>query len=849
LLTIGTSKTSVLVFASSIIILGIIASSENLADATSVSPLEQYQQYRAKYGKDTAREDIMDNGVIDNSINSAEFTYSEFGLLQKNNNTTNKLQIQRAIPDNTPFVYHWEQNSSDIGSEYSSYINQPVTVIFLNNKVTTPDNSASEKLLDRYGILLSDEKADWDLEKSFALLETLESIPQNTNSQVQEQKSIKSKWILSDHHIDNDIKITKTDTYKTVEVSSNAFESATHRIALVDNKMGKYFSQKLHHALVRFVTDDGNNYDAVEKILNERFGVSTLVSDYMQLTQSTTKESGKNFQKFHPLELVTIINTLEEMPKGFHSVEGLDYIVRRADGTAHPIHPNAPAVSWPSVKSGYIEFMESAFTVEADYLHRLVIHEKSHFLWAHLFSSEIKDEWVKLGGWYKDTKSTSGWVTKKTTEFVSAYAHLVNPDEDMAESIAHFVINPDKLKSRSPAKYQFIKDRIMEGNIYISTIREDLTFDVFNLYPDYIYPGKIIRVDISITGGLNEDKNATIEIELSGKNKFEGAKSAYLRLMSEQGTYKDITLLPVDGDVGLVLKGTATISSSSKGGLWKTDQIVISDQVDNQRFKGQNSFGWKFFVNNSIEDITPPTYVKRSLKMVLRNDYTSQVKPIQTITASWKIADSHDTKSCYATIDNDDLDSYSVGTYGWFDSKTNTCIVNFKITEYFRPGHYSVKQLIMHDEAGNDSTIRFTDVLDDNSVYVRTTNQDINYPYLDTNDIKISATPTNPIEPNGETSVKIIYYAKDDKSGLGHVSFILRDPQGIQHNFYHYHKNFHTVFFDGSPGDLTRYDINLVLPEGSVPGKWALIQMNLSDKANNSKSYQFTELVHFEILD
>ncbi|MFM8658579.1 MAG: hypothetical protein ACKOCQ_01410 [Candidatus Nitrosotenuis sp.] len=41
----------------------------------------------------------------------------------------------------------------------------------------------------------------------------------------------------------------------------------------------------------------------------------------------------------------------------------------------------------------------------------------------------------------------------------------------------------------------------------------------------------------------------------------------------------------------------------------------------------------------------------------------------------------------------------------------------------------------------------------------------------------------------------------------------------------------------------------MVLPEGSAPGKWALIQMNLSDKANNSKSYQFVELIHFEILN
>ncbi len=832
-----------------LIVFGIIALSENLAEAkSSASPMDQFLQYRIQYGKDTAREDMKDNKVIDNSINSVEFTYDEFGLLSKHkDDLANTILIQRIIPDNNDFVYHWEQSSSSAGSEYSSYINQPVTVTFFDDKITIPDNSASQKLLEHYGILLSDEEMDWGLEESYALLETMETIPQKTIEHVQEQKSVASKWILSNEHISNDIRITNTESYKIVEISLDAFESSTHRIALVDNKMGKYFSQRLHHALIWFVTDKGNDSNAIEKILNERFGISTNIPDYIKLTQHTTIESEKNFQKFHPLELVELINIFEEMPSGFHSIDGLDYVVRRADGTMHPISPNAPAVSWPLVNSGYIEFMESAFTVENDYLHKLIIHEKSHFLWVHLFSNALKDEWTEIGGWYKDSNTRSGWATYKTTEFVSAYAHLENPDEDMAESIAYFVINPDKLKSRSILKYEFIRDRIMEGNIYIPTIREDLTFDVFNLYPDYIYPGKIIRVDISVDGDQNDDKYATIEIELNGKDKFQGAKSAYFRLMSEQGTYKDITLFPVDGEIGLVLRGSVTINSNAKGGLWQTDQIVISDQTENQRFNGQNDFGWKFFVNNSNEDVTPPLYVDKSLNLTIRNDNSLQSRPIQIVTASWRVNDAQDIKSCYATIDHDDLTSYSISSYGEFDSKTHTCIVNFQITEYFRTGDYSVKQIIMSDIAGNDSTINFTNILVNNSVFVRTTNPDTNYPYLDTNNISITANPTNIVEPNGETNIKIIYYAKDDKSGLGHVSYILRDPQGVQHNFYHYHKNFHGLFFDTNPSDLVRYDVNLILPEGSAPGKWALIQIKLDDKANNSKSYEFTELIHFEI--
>ncbi|MGI0022533.1 MAG: hypothetical protein ACRD9Q_06705, partial [Nitrososphaeraceae archaeon] len=204
-------------------------------------------------------------------------------------------------------------------------------------------------------------------------------------------------------------------------------------------------------------------------------------------------------------------------------------------------------------------------------------------------------------------------------------------------------------------------------------------------------------------------------------------------------------------------------------------------------------------------------------------------------------------KDCHATIDQEELASYSIGSYGKYDSKNSTCIVDFEITEYFRSGDYTVKQLKMIDIAGNGGTTDFTKLSEEHSIFVRTINPDTSNPYLDINNIRISAEPTNPIEPNGETNIKIVYYAKDDKSGLGQVSYILRDPQGIEHNFYHYHKNFHGLFFSGNPEELIRYDINLILPEGSPPGKWALIQMKLGDKAYNSKSYGFTEIIHFEI--
>ena len=86
---------------------------------------------------------------------------------------------------------------------------------------------------------------------------------------------------------------------------------------------------------------------------------------------------------------------------------------------------------------------------------RLILHEKAHFLYSNVFDSDLLMSWADLGGWTHSSgdnlgnlQSNDGWVTSKQTEFVSAYGHGKNPNEDMAESISYFLVNPDALRSR-----------------------------------------------------------------------------------------------------------------------------------------------------------------------------------------------------------------------------------------------------------------------------------------------------------------------------------------------------------------------------------------------------------------
>ena len=144
----------------------------------------------------------------------------------------------------------------------------------------------------------------------------------------------------------------------------------------------------------------------------------------------------------------------------------------------------------------------------------------------------IVTRWTRMAGQRPSRRS-----------FASAYAHGENPNEDMAESIAYFVVTPDKLRSRSPGKYEFVRDRIMQGSFYLAQIREDLTFKVYNLYPDYVFPGKIRRVDITVSGAPEEDKTVRVEIELHALDGvLEGAKHAFARIYSGANTSEDLFL-------------------------------------------------------------------------------------------------------------------------------------------------------------------------------------------------------------------------------------------------------------------------------------------------------------------
>jgi hypothetical protein len=263
--------------------------------------------------------------------------------------------------------------------------------------------------------------------------------------------------------------------------------------------------------------------------------------------------------------------------------------------------------------------MEKAFGADLPDTQRLILHEKAHFMWENVFSEELRQNWTALGGWYFDADAgeEGEWKTTESTTFVSPYAHGHNPNEDMAETIGFYVMYPDKILSCCPEKFAFVRDRIMSGYRYVTMLRDDLTFEVLNLWPDYSYPGKIVQVNITVEGAPEDDKEVTVSMRLqTGHGIFEGAEHAYARIHSEIGTYFDKYFYnpTVNGAKDRsIVQATWTMSRYAKSGYWAPKQISLKDLNGNQRFAGTDDYGWRLHVDNPLEDIEKPRYVANSM--------------------------------------------------------------------------------------------------------------------------------------------------------------------------------------------------------------------------------------------
>ena len=844
----------------------------------------------------------LQNGKWTISIDAIGYAFPTSKVLDLNNNTLDIAITLTPLPSLLNYNYEWQDDSSFVGHAQQSYINDKVEINVLGNAEKVPDDFNAINALNEYGFLFSDAGAKWTSEDAYRLYQTIKKFNFRIFGE-RDSVKVRSKWILTDNYIDRDIDFTNTDGVDIVTISRAAFTYASPQIVTVDGVKGKFFSKRLFAALVYYYTDKGVNKDKIAEIAKIRYGFEFLLPS-AQLKQ-LMNETETNFQEFTSDEKIIILSMFEEFPDAMQRQGELKYMVRRVNGQKHPIYPEAPAIAW--VTNQNIEWMESAFSSQdITYMQRLVLHEKAHFLWEHTFDKTTQDDWATLGGWFKDPTSLSGWSTSNTTEFVSAYAHLKNPNEDMAESIAFYITNPEAFRSRSLKKFEFVRDRIMKGTRYISVIRPDLTFQVYNLFPDYNYPGKIKRTKLDVTGGANEDKKVTLEIELNIMDKaFDGADWASCTFRSSFGTIKGMSLTPINSEKS-ILRGEMTLSKFAKNGYWIIPQMTIGDIHGNMRLENNTTYGVKCFINNPLEDITPPLYVQKSLKLdsvsVKLIDFSGRlaseicgtcadtIQPSNAIRVKFDMVEKNTINPdgrALATIYLPSFDStnkYNIQPYsfetqingnGILNDKTDslkTAQFHFPVPEYFPSGYYSISAITMQDIALNVRQVLFDkDSTNTNyyippsyvnqralrdSIYIKTKYPDLKPPVIDLNDIKIQATPTNPIAPNGETLFEMWLWIKDESdfagkaSGFSNGGYMLRDPQGLEHSIAMQHdlgSLYYNILPDSSIYGFKRYYFKTLLPAGSPPGLWGVSAISVNDHAQNKKYYNFVEYVRFDV--
>ena len=779
----------------------------------------------------------------------------------------------QAIAELETTTYHWEIGEVPSGQE-TAFVPQPIEVEIENTGINAfLSSSASYTLSRRYKVYLSPE---WDADKAYLLLLALQEMTYGYGAHSPPWLRNPSYWILSDAHVAQDIDLGPDvevgyGSLRTITIASEAFTHAHPFVAKIDGVQGRYFSKRLWRAVLRFATyipGEGIQHRAIDNMLQRYYGVTVHVPDYEALTD----EPAHKFNKFSYEEILGIMIMFEEYPSGMHVTPGLKYLIRRAPD------PFVEYAARANTGKGFIEFTDNAF--ENGITHetqRIILHEKAHFLWDYLFDKQLKADWIELGEWYYED---GRWLTTNQTEFVSDYAHGENPNEDMAESIAYYIVTPDKLRSRSPAKYAFIQNRIMHGTRYISTIREDLTFVVYNLYPDYVYPGEVVRVDVTVQGDSEGKGTKLVEIEIETHTENEldystGGAVVFRLLDGNQDrnhlSYFWVELRPVGAKQSNILRGRKHVPSYYSKGHYTITQVSTYDVNRLTRYNS-GGFGLQIYINNRYEDLYPPEYVPNSAKLSVSDAYTERNEHFYAVTATWQVKEDR-TLSGYTYVEPEEKEDFRPGSHYylqpyysyWSGGRlVNANIVRhegdiwtlkstFLIPHYMPGGVYELKSLSFKDAINRESA--WLPNIDEQiqKVTIETKTPDTTPPTLDVNRITVDAEPVNPANPNGETLVTVAYYVKDDISGFesGHIA--IRDPLGGERSYdfqgpYSYnHTN--EIYFQDDPNVYRKYTSSIHLPEGSFPGIWGVIGISVTDKARNNIYHDFTEITRFEVTE
>ena len=322
-----------------------------------------------------------------------------------------------------------------------------------------PSRETVSQLKQKYAVKLA---STWRAEQADALLETFNAIFLNTGDATISMTP--SVWKISNKLLEEAVKIEVVKNVEHVTVCSDVFNIEESQVEGLTNQqfyriVAKFITKNWTNTpAVKLILKDGTDRNAVEFVLEEMYGLSLVrknTPEAQKIGQKLQKYIGQiHLTQFKNEELMQLMSVYDKFPKGLNKIPKLKYLA---------LSQRAPYAGSAWIVADCVEYADRTFHIKnQNEFQRIIIHEKAHFLWEYALNGKLRKQWSDLGGWQKDPKNRFGWSNARSRkEFVTAYAHSKNPNEDWAESVAYYFIHPDKLRSASHAKYDFV-DRVMQ---------------------------------------------------------------------------------------------------------------------------------------------------------------------------------------------------------------------------------------------------------------------------------------------------------------------------------------------------------------------------------------------------
>lgn len=323
-----------------------------------------------------------------------------------------------------------------------------------------PDNITTSQLKQKYGISL---RAGWTAKEADLLLKTFDSIYQQ--SEDSDHNLDHSVWEISNEDLQDDVQIESVNDVKHVTLSRDVFFPEVSEVEKSQEE--PLLNKRLLQIIAQFVTEnwtdisevkrilkDGTDRFMIELVLKEMYGLSIIRTGTPEVERigQVLRRYGRQLRASESSneELMMLLSVYEKFPKGLHNIGGgLKYLL---------ISQQTSYAGSAWIGEFCVEYAGFVFNIKNRHeFQRIILHEKAHFLWEYTLNWDLRAEWAKIGGWRKDPNNRFGWSnTRSKKEFVTAYAHSKNPNEDWSESVAYYLLRPDRLRSCSLAKYDFI---------------------------------------------------------------------------------------------------------------------------------------------------------------------------------------------------------------------------------------------------------------------------------------------------------------------------------------------------------------------------------------------------------